>query len=205
MSLAIGAGIALGLEKAVNNIQSIQLARAKMEDEKKRSDIDYKIKTLELQKLEDEDPETAKMGQELLKKQYKMINSIYDVKLGISDAAKKGEQEKVKIGQAQLGILTKGMNLKDWGIEDNGTSMRDVESDIIENAPTPEEGYESIYKMRRGGEEDYNFGGEPAANPAMAPARAPAMPQKIRVKLRSTGQIGNIPADKFDESLFERL
>jgi len=66
--LAIGRGIAQGLEQGVENFINIRKARTEEEERKKQADIDIKIKKLKLQQMESElDPDTLELEQEKLK------------------------------------------------------------------------------------------------------------------------------------------
>jgi hypothetical protein len=107
--LAIMSGIAGGIEKATNNIFQISMMKEKLKREKEVSDLDKKVKETLLKKYEydpDFDPEIAAQKKDLLDKQYKSANALYDLHLSMQDAAKKGETEKLKGLQKQADTFT---------------------------------------------------------------------------------------------------
>jgi len=93
--LEIGAGIAQGLEKATGNLMNIMVKRKELERQQKQDGIDFQVKKLQLQKLEDDlDPDKIKSANDALAAENKFKQSKYDMaNKMLEEALKKGKDD----------------------------------------------------------------------------------------------------------------
>lgn len=106
--LAIGVGIAQGIEKAVSNIYNINQAKQKLDMEKETHSADMKIKKAQIDKLELlYGPEQVQAEREKIKAESDMFKARSNL-LGIQIAREKqNNEQRAKTGALALGILDK--------------------------------------------------------------------------------------------------
>ena len=106
--LSAGIGIATGISTAIANLYHVKQAKQNLEQGKEKFDIDKKIADLKLKQFELDpnfDPGIALQKKDLLDKQYKEANALYDLKTSMIDATTKGEKEKLKVLTDQYNIM----------------------------------------------------------------------------------------------------
>ncbi len=90
-------GIAIGLDNAVDTLTNIGTKKQELDREKKSFDMDMKIKTLQLQKLEGGmDPELYKMQNDLLKSESKAKKAYIDYTMSFLNRQQKVEADRVR-------------------------------------------------------------------------------------------------------------
>ena len=94
--LGIAEGFAIGIDKAVNNIVNLTLAKHKLQMQKESHDLDMKIKDLQLKKNKFLlSPEVLSLQLDKMKIENKAAKANYDLNLQrIEDAERKNQEVK---------------------------------------------------------------------------------------------------------------
>lgn len=100
--LAIGRGVAQGLEKASGNLLNVMLAKDKLDMKKEELDTQKKISDLKIKKLKNEvDPDTLEMARETQKAKL----GLKEKQLELAEKKIQGEEAEAKIAQRLMSFL----------------------------------------------------------------------------------------------------
>jgi hypothetical protein len=145
--LAILTGIVEGINESAKNLYNLRIAKEKLQQERETFTLDKKIKEIQLKKYELDpnfDPEIHAQQKDLLSKQYKQANAMYDLQSAIQAAAQKGETAKLtelqKQAQAMNNVFT-GIKIGASGLitTTEPDLKKDLENKILGGTATKEE------------------------------------------------------------------
>ena len=199
--LAIGSGLAQGLEQGVSNLQHIMQSSYKLKQEKEL--LDLKKKAIE---------NTSSL---LPYQQDKLINETKASKARIgyySALSKKAEQEtsqnvdtyKLAIDEYNKNPLGYRVSIK--GGKTNLSNINDQEKVITDAVGNPvgSRPKGSVFQPKATNE-DMSFLGGGGAQPAAQPVVQPQSTGRIKVKIKGGTQTGTIDAGEFNADLYEKI